>query len=517
MYDLIIKNGKIIDGTGSPAYRADLAVSNGKIVRIDRGITGGKKVIDAAGLVVTPGFIDSHSHADLGLLAYPEQTQKIQQGITTSIGGQCGFSRAPLSRDADPSVPIGTYGTKGEVLGTMGRFLDTVKDIPLGANSAVFVGHDAIRRAVMGAENRAPSTEELERMKQLLRDGIEHGAMGVSFGLTYPSSGYAKIDELIELAKVAAENNALVAAHIRDEGDQLVRSTAEFLSILKASGARGIHSHHKAMGNNNWGKVSHTLRMMDQANEEGVDVYCDVYPYCASNTDLIDRFIPQELHSEGAESILKLLESPQKREELRQRNIDKWGEDLSWVLITRSKLFPDHPDKRIPELAALCGKDPYDVVFDLIQSQPTITGNYFMVCEEDLELVMAHPRAMICTDAGVSAPNSAVAHPRMVGSFPRVLGRYVRERKVVSLPEMIRKMTAMPAAVYGLTGKGLLAEGFDADICIFDPDTIIDRATFSERTLKAEGLNYVLLGGEVVVEDAVFNGKCMGKLLLRRR
>lgn len=515
MYDLIIKNGQIIDGTGSPAYRADMAIKDGKIARIARGLEGAAQTIDAAGLVVTPGFIDSHSHSDRALLSGPEQREKIEQGITTSIGGQCGTSLAPMSRDDDPTAPIEPYGTKAEVIGTMGRFLDTVKNIPLGANSAVFVGHSALRKAVMGMENRAPSPEELERMKDLLRDGIEHGAMGVTFGLTYTPSVYSKTDELIELAKVAGEYNALVAAHIRNEGDKLVQAVEEFLTILRASGARGIISHHKAMGKDNWGKVTHTLRMIDQANEEGLDVYCDTYPYCASGTTLKARFIPKELHVGGDESIVKLLSDPEKRKELRQRVAKPSDGDLGWVLVPRSKLFPDHPGLRVSELAALCGKDPYDVVFDLIQSQPTISVNYFTVCEEDLETVMAHPRTMICTDSGVSGKTTP--HPRMTGSFPRALGRYVRERKVVSLPEMIRKMTAMPAAVYGLTGKGILAEGMDADICIFDPNTIIDRADFLDQTRKAEGLNYVLMAGQVVVENATFNGKRLGKVLLRRR
>ena len=514
MYDLIIKNGQLIDGTGSPALWSDIAIKDGKIARISKGLEDAAQVIDATGLVVTPGFIDSHSHSDQALLSSPDQLEKIQQGITTSVGGQCGSTLAPISRDEDPSTPIGTHGTRAEVMGTMGRFLDTVKDIPLGANSAVFVGHSALRKAVMGLENRAPSPEELKQMKQLLRDGLEHGAMGISFGLTYAPSAYAETDELIELAKVAAEYNALVSAHIRNEGDRLVQATEEFISILKASGARGILSHHKAMGKNNWGKVSHTLRMIDQANAEGIDIYCDTYPYCASGTSLKSRFIPKELQTDGVDGIVKLVSDPETRKELRQHNVALLGEDLSWVLIPRSDLFPDHSGLRVTELAALCDKDPYDVIFDLIQTQPTLSVNYFTVCEEDLELVIAHPRTMICTDSGVSGKTTP--HPRMTGSFPRALGRYVRERKVVSLPEMIRKMTAMPAAVYGLTGKGILAEGFDADICIFDPDIIIDRADFVDQTRKAEGLNYVIMAGQVVVEGAVFNGKRLGKVLLRR-
>lgn len=515
MYDLIIKNGQILDGTGSPAYHADVAIKDGTIVRIARGLDGAAQVIDATGLVVTPGFIDSHSHSDNAILTFPDQKEKVEQGITSVIGGQCGISLAPMSRDDDPNEPVGTYGTRADVLGTMGRFLDIAKNVPQGANIATFVGHAALRKAAMGLENRAPTPAELERMKELLRDAIRHGALGISLGLIYTPSCYAQTDELIELAKAAGECNALVAAHIRNERNTVAQATEEFHAILRASGARGIHSHHKAAQKENWGKVSHTLRMLDQANESGLDVYCDVYPYCASNTSLAARFIPKELHTNGAQGIVRLLDDADNRRSIRQFCIERYGEDLSFTLIPSCNLFPDHPGLRIPELAEIHGKDPFDTLFDIIQSDPTCSAAYFTMCEEDVERVLAHPRAMICTDSSV-AGNKSSYHPRLRASFPRVLGRYVRERKVTSLPEMIRKMTSMPAAVYGLTGKGLLVEGMDADICIFDPDTIIDRADFIDPTRKAEGLNYVLVGGQIVVEDAVYNGKRMGKVLLRK-
>jgi len=513
MYDLIIKNGKIIDGTGSPSYHADIAIKNGKISRIAKNITEGKEVIDASSLTVTPGFIDSHSHSDSKIFNFPEQIEKIEQGITTSIGGQCGLSPAPISINATESE-IGTLGKNTEIYKTTATYIETAKKLTFGSNLAIFVGHCALRNAVMGPENREPSQEELEKMADLLRDGIKHGALGVSFGLIYPPSCFAKTDELIYLATVSAECGGMIAAHIRDEGYTFCKAVEEFISVIKASGAKAVFSHHKAMYRENWGKVHNTLNIIDKVNDEGYDVYCDVYPYTASNTSLSARFIPKEYHSGGNEALCKNLSDPQIREKIKQINYDRFGnDDLNWTLITNCAAFPQYEGMRLNEIAKSYGKDVYDTVFDLIKESNNICeACYFLMCEEDLEYVISHPRCMICTDSSVQ-DNSSVYHPRMRGSFPRAVGRYSIERSVVSLPEMIRKITSMPACVYGLSGKGLIKEGFDADICIFDDKKFIDKADYTSCHNRAEGLNFVLLGGSIVVENAVFNGKCNGKIL----
>ena len=517
MYDLLIKNGTIINGTGSPAFHGDVAVKDGTIVRIGNGLEGAKTVLDATGLTVTPGFIDSHSHSDSAILEYPGLIEKIEQGITTSIAGQCGSSPAPISRNARPekAVQLGNYGKSTDIYRTFATFLDTVKDVPTGSNTATLVGHGALREAAMGMDNRPPTQEELEKMKALLEEGMEHGALGLSFGLFYAPGAYASTEEAVELAKVVGKYHGIVAAHIRDEGDRLIQSVDEFLTIIRKSGARGVISHHKAKDRPNWGKVHTTLRMIDQANQEGLDVYCDVYPYTAYNTTLSAIFIPPELLTYGAANVMR---DPARRAEVREWNLRYYSEDLSWVKVATCRDFPQFSGLRVPEIATLMGvDDDYEAVFNLIaNSSSSPYACCFAMCEEDVETVMAHPRSMICTDSGV-ARQLTVYHPRLRATFPRALAHYVRERKVVSLPEMIRKMTSMPASVYGLNTKGLLWEGIDADICIFDADKICDKADFDDCTKRAEGLNYVILNGEIVVRDAVYQGGTPGRFLLRNK
>ena len=498
MYDILIKNGRVLDGSGAEGFLADVAIQDGKIAAVGEVSGEARKILDAAGLVVTPGFIDSHSHADNAVLKFPQQIEKVEQGITTSIGGQCGSTLYPARED-------------GRII-KMSEFMDQVSKIPQGANIAAFVGHNALRRTVIGMEQRPATGEEMEQMKDLLRDGMDAGAMGVSFGLIYTPSCYAPTEELIELAKVAKEKGGMISAHIRDEADHVIEAVEEFIAIVKASGARGVISHHKSAEKGNHGKVKTTLAMIKKANAEGCDIYCDVYPYTASRTTMSSVFIPKE-YRDG--KVPEHLKDPYLRQKIRQIGIKKYGEDLSWVLLNTCTAFPEYSCIHLHEAAKLHGKDDWDTLLDILTLQPKCGACYFTMCEEDVETVMAWERTMICTDSSV-AGNNQFYHPRLRGSFPRVLGRYVRERQVVSLKEMIRKMTSLPATVYGLEGKGYIRPGFDGDICVFDPETILDEATYTEVSRRAKGLRWVIVGGEVAAENAVFTGKTSGKLLLRR-
>ena len=519
MYDIIIKNAKIIDGTGNPYYRSDVAIKDGKIARIGKALEGAEQVIDATGLTLTPGFIDSHSHVDRHILTYPEQREKIEQGITTSIAGQCGESPAPISLlHANDERPIGNYGKRCDVLRTASSFINIAKNVPQGSNTALLIGNGALRGAVIGPADRRATPEEMEKMKALLREGLEAGAIGVSFGLIYAPACFADTEELIELAKVVAEYHGVVAAHIRGEGATLIRAVEEFISVIRASGARGVISHHKSAGIEHQGKINHSLRIINEAWEEGLEVYLDVYPYIASHTSLSAAFIPKKHLTEGTAVLCEKLKDPAVRADVKAFNIDIRGnDDLGWVMPVKCPAYPEYEGKRLNEIAKIHGKDVYDTMMDMIQEGKGVCNAcFFSMCEEDVCRVMAHPRSMIGTDAAVMG-DSTIYHPRLRGTFPRVLGRYVRERGVTDLPRMIAKMTSLPATVYSLKNKGLVMEGFDADLCIFDADKIIDRSDFTSCHNRAEGLNYVILGGEVVVENAVHNGKCNGKILLADR
>lgn len=498
MFDLLIKNGMILDGTGRDGYRADIGIRDGKIVAIDTTLSDGKQVLDATDLTVTPGFIDSHSHSDGTALNWPLQAEKAEQGITTSIAGQCGSTQYPK--------PL------GDKLLSMHIFMDMVDLKPQGSHIATFVGHRALRVCVMGMENREPTGQELEQMKGLLRSAMEAGAMGISFGLIYTPSCYAKTDELIELAKVAGQMGGMISAHIRDERDGVIEAVKEFITIAKAAGVRGVVSHHKAAEVRNHGKVKTTLAMLEQANREGCDLYCDVYPYVASATRLSATFIPIE-YDNG--KVVEYLKDPALRAQFKERNLKKFGPDLSWVQILHCTAYPEYTGLRVSEAAKLHGKDHYETVFDIICAQPGCQAAYFTLCEEDVKTVMAWDRSMICTDSGVRGDKLSY-HPRLRGSFPRVLGRYVRQQQVTGLPEMIRKITGLPAHVYGLSTKGRIAVGMDADLCIFDAQTIIDRAEFTNPHLHCEGLRWVIVDGVVAVENAVCTGATPGKLLRRK-
>lgn len=513
MFDLVIKNGFILDGTGSDGYVSDIAVKDGKIVKISENLDG-EKVIDATGLTVTPGFIDSHSHSDGQVFSRPDMIDKIEQGITTAIGGQCGGSIAPIGKGVKP-YEIPGIGMSNEVLKTAGTFFDATEDFPQSVNLAMFIGHRNLRAATMGLDNRNPTPEELEDMKALLREGMEAGALGITFGLIYPPSCFAETYELVELAKVVAEYDGLIAAHLRNEADTFEEAVEEFLYVMRQSGAKCVLSHHKAAYPQNHGKVKKTLAMVDKANADGYDAHVDVYPYPASSTTLSARFIPKEYFSGGNDKLAERLGIKENREAIKEHIIKQFGADnvFDWVLI----IDGEYRGKYINEIAGITGKSPYDVVMDLVKdSVNTMRCCYFMMCEEDVETVVSHPKAMIGTD-GVGYGKGLTFHPRAVASFPRVLGRFVREKGCTTLPEMIRKITSMPAEVYGLKTKGFLKEGYDADICIFDADKIIDKADYVNCEERAEGLNYVIVGGAVAAENAVYTGAMNGRILRAER
>ena len=514
MFDLIIKNGTVIDGTGAPGFKADVGILNGKVSKIGSIRENADTTIDATGLVVTPGFIDSHSHADHKVIYFPEQREKLEQGITTSVAGQCGGSAAPAKKGAEPGN-ISEFGDSNEIRQTMSSFISALSSRNLGANLVPFVGHGTIRKAVMGLSGAAADAEQVKQMEELLAECFEAGACGLSFGLFYAPGCYASTDEAVALAKIAAKYNRPVSAHIRSESDTLVEAVEEYITIIKNSGARGILSHHKAVRKHNWGKVHKTIALLKQAVAEGVDIYCDLYPYCASSTGLSQAFVPFSWRADGRPKLMERIADPVLYEQNKADFVKKSGNALDWILVNSCPGFPEYEGMTITQIAKIHGKDDFDTAMDLVVgSNDRASACFFTVSEEDLMHVLTWDRTMICTDAGMTSANKR-NHPRMIGSFPRAISRYVREKDVVNLPEMIRRMTNLPAYVYGLHTKGKIAEGYDADLCIINPDTFDNPSDFINCRQPTVGLNYVLIDGKVVVQDGLFNGTRSAKVITK--
>lgn len=531
-FDLVIRNGKIVDGSGNPWHKADIGIADGKIEHIGRidSCSSGDS-IDADGLVVAPGFIDMHEHSDRQVFRDPSVYNMVEQGVTTGVAGMCGVSPAPVSaRYFSQLVKYsGFIGRDSEFLKrwasftTFGKFLDEAGQLPLGTNMAFFVGHGTIRIAVMGFENRPASKDELEQMKGYVHEAMESGALGMTTGLIYPPGVYTPTEEIIELCKVVAGYGGVYCSHIRNESHDVVNATREAIRIGRESMVPVIISHHKVAGRENWGKSVETLRLIEEANDEGIPVSVDQYPYEAGATGL-RAAIPPWYHEGGTEKLLERLNDRDVCEQIKA-DIRKpgtgWenltlGCGLEGTLILNAPNVPAANGKRVTEYAREQGMDPYDALLQLIRDSDTNAGAaYFLMGEEDMERIMAHPYTMIGTDGGIINPRYG-AHPRSMGTFPRILGRYVREKKVLRLEDAIRKMTSLTARKAGLRGKGLLREGFDADVVIFDPETVSDRATYREPALKNEGIKYVLVNGKITVIDNVYRGTVQGRVLRRK-
>jgi len=531
--DLIIKNGRIIDGTGNPYYYADIGIVDGKIACLKHGLdtSNARRTIDAGGLTVCPGFIDPHSHDDAYLLINPQCDEKVRQGVTTDIIGNCGYSLAPLTdahRDdfRRASAIMGGSNLSDDFwkLSSFDEFLIMLEKTALGINVVPLVGHGTIRTAVLGFENRSPSESELAQMKQLTADAMQAGAFGLSSGLIYVPANYAATDEITALAKVAARFNGIYTTHMRSEGDQQMAAIEETLKIAREAGIAAHISHHKIAGRSNWGQSKDTLKLFADARAKGQLVTCDQYPYPAGSTFLAAA-LPPSFQAQGPQIFAEKLKEPA----VRQAVMDEIenGSGAPWENLIKSAGFeniiisvaPGHEHyigKSIAQIAEMENKNPYDVFFDLlIEGQMEVAMVIFMMNEADIVRIMQDPVTMIGTD-GIPGFGSGKVHPRMVGTFPRVLGRYVREQGVVSLQEAIRKMTSLPAQTFGLYKKGILREGLDADIVVFDPQSIIDNATFENPALPPEGISHVIVNGELAVEHGQITGATSGQVLRRR-
>ena len=529
MANILIQNGRLIDGTGNPWFRADVEVIGEHVHRIGRHLDPVRGhapdlVINAEEMCVCPGFIDIHAHPDLAVFYKEVQDYKLRQGVTTEVSGNCGLTAAPLGPHtghmlkqylaflAPPSGVTWEWSSFGE-------YLDAVRDSGSPTNIAPLVGHGTVRIAVMGFALRPPDPKETERMKVLVEEAMKAGAFGISTGLTNVPSTHSETAEIVDVAKVASQYGGIYATHIRDEGARLVESIQEAIDIGRQAGLPVQISHHKAKGRGNHGKVRESLALLARTREEGMDVTADQYPYTAASTSL-QSILPEWVQEGGVEQVVLRLQDGVTKEKIRKELLDarretRVGAGLENILICSVASLRNRRlvGLSIQQIGDLRNQDPAETALDLLVEEHCAVGMVlFAMSEEDVRTVMTHPTTMIGSDGAFSTGNP---HPRVYGTYPRVLGRYVREQKLLRLEEAIRKMTSFPARKLGLAGKGVLRPGADADIVVFDPRTVVDRATFEQAHQYPEGIKYVLVNGQVAVERGRFTGRTAGKVLTR--
>lgn len=527
MYDLLIKNGMVVDGSGAPRQHMDVAVSGGKIAAVEAMIPEreAKEVVDASGLIVAPGFIDCHSHSDMTVLAQRDAANVLEQGVTLEVTGHCGVSVAPVPEHLEDSVD---YAGKPEHLanirskgGTFRAFREEIENMPLPADMVCLIGHGNLRRVAMGYADRRPTVSEMDRMKSLLREAMENGAMGFSTGLIYPPGSYSETEELVELAKVAAEYGGIYASHIRNEGDRVVESVQEAIDIGARAGLPVLISHHKVSGKRNRGKSVQTLQMIADANARGQKVFLDQYPYDGGSTSLLSALPPQYC-SDGEEALLERLRDPAFRKEIRgiledpdadfQNLIYEAGFD--GVLLS-SEEKPEINGLSLTQLAQQRQKDPYEAMFDLlVETRGNVSAIYRIINLWDLENILKYPRTMTGIDgmhaAGVAQPSD---HPRFWATYPYLIGHFCRDSKVYNLETCIHRFTGLPAQSLGFANKGLVQAGKDADLVLFDFDRIAGNASYGHADIPNEGIAYVYVNGVESVRGGKITGKKGGRFI----
>ena len=522
--DLLVAGGTVVDGTGKPPFRADVGLSGGAVREIGRiRPSRAVEVVEAKGLAVSPGFIDVHDHTDTGLLVDPRAESAVRQGVTTLVSGQCGGSPFPLSDEDFEEMRrdlAGKYGLDADWRDIRG-FLSRIGASGAALNYATFVGHGSVRAAAMGSADRPPSAAELERMKALVAEAMAGGALGLSSGLEYTPGSFAATEELVELCRVAARSGGVYATHMRNEDETVLEAADEALRVAREAAIRLQISHLKLGDAPNWPKLDALLARLDAAREAGLDLRADRYPYIAGATTL-GLLFPLWAREGTTEDFVARLKDPGLDARLRAELAAEEKERGTWATVLISSVETEanraFEGLSVPEASARAGKAPYEFMRDLLVEEKGRVGMISFYGHEDvLERILAHPLVGVGADAEAVAPAGPLArgkpHPRYYGTFPRVLGRYVRERKIATLEEMVRKMTSMPAAHLGFVRRGELKVGWAADLCVFDPERIADKATFPEPAAFPEGVRLVVVNGRVVVDDGRHTGRRPGRVL----
>lgn len=499
-YDLVIRNARIVDGTGNPWYRGELAIRGDAIVKIAPKIPDpAGRVIDAGGRVVSPGFIDTHTHASRGIFQVPTADNYVRQGVTTILEGPDGQSAVPIK-----------------------PFLDRIAATRTSPNVGTFIGHGDVRIKAMGHANRPATPEELETMKKLVVEGMQQGAFGLSTGLFYTPANFAPRSEVIELEKIAGAMGGVHTSHMRDEAAGVVDSVRETIEIGEVGKLPTQVTHHKMIGKANWGRSVETLKLIDEARARGVDATVDVYPYTASSTTLEGALLPAWTREGGLAGLSQRLADPPTRAKIKGEiaeliRTERGGGDPNNVQIAICDFDASLAGKRLGDITRARGLEPTmenaaETVIWLV-SAGRCRGIFHAISEEDVIRILAHPATMIASDGEVPIFDRGSPHPRSYGTFVRVLARYVREKKVITLEDAVRKMSSYPAARIGLSDRGVIKAGMKADLAIFDPATVMDLATFEQPHQYATGFSHVIVNGVVAYEDGRMTAARPGRVL----
>jgi N-acyl-D-amino-acid deacylase len=524
VFDILIKNGQIVDGLLTSPFTADIGIIKDKIAAIGQlGNASADTIIDAGNNIVAPGFIDIHTHTDLELLVDPMAQSKIHQGVTTEVGGNCGYATFPLSENDYKDLEEEYLEKYNYQINwhTIESFLEILENRKISLNYATLTGHGKLRSYAMGKNDEEPTSEQLETMKNELARTMEAGSFGLSTGLEYPPGSFAKTDELIELSKVVAKYGGLYSSHLRNEDDTVEEAIEEALKICRDAEIPLQISHLKACNKNNWHKVDHMLEMIGQASNDGLPVHADRYPYDAWST-VISILLPQWSRQGTTDEVLVRLEDPELIPKIRAYSNRRGDRIGGWNRLVISSCHTDEnkifEGKAISECMEMTGMAAFEFIRKLmIEERGRVNIIGFAMDEGNLQKVLSSPLVMIGSDGSAVSPTGKLSggkpHPRYYGTFPRILGKYCREEKLFNIATAVQKMTSMPADKLGLQGRGKLINEYFADIAIFNPETVIDKATFSDPHQFPTGIETVLVNGKIVIENGEHNGLFPGRVL----
>ena len=533
MFDLFIEQPKIADGTGKPIYTANVGIRDGKIAYIGQAQAdpGQKTLRLAPQEVLCPGFIDSHGHSECYLFHDPCVTPKLRQGVTTEVSGNCGIGFAPVNpaylaelKDNFEGVAVGLdFPDDWKNMTSFGRFLDRVEGLHTEINTAFYVAHGALRIAVKGYDGTPLTPAERERVHELLTEAMEAGAVGMSTGFVYAPGTYADFDEIVDLCRIVSRYGGVYATHMKDEGDHVIESVTESIEVARRTGVRLLISHHKVTGVANAPHIKEIHRLVNEARAEGLSVHLDQYPYSAGETTL-NTTIPYRYLDGGNQMLLKRLEDPTLRAEITdailhndgtwQNPLDSTGFDGMTVLHT--KCHPECHGKSLAQLAAEWNVEPVETIFRLLKEHDgQVNCLLHFMTDADVETIFKSPLVSVCTDSllfGEGMPT----HPRGYSTYPRILGRFVREKGLVSFEEAIRKMSAMPADIFGMKHKGRILEGMDADLVVVDPERVIDHGDYENPYAENEGIEMVFVAGQLVLNRGVIAPAGAGRVVRKK-